>query len=403
MGAAIEIDHVSKHFRLNHARADSLKERVVNLRKTTHEEFWALRDVTLQVDQGETLGLLGHNGSVKSTLLKCVAGIMRPTQGSIVKRGRIAALLELGSGFHGDLTGRENVYMNASILGFSRKEIDRIFDDIVAFSEIEEFIDNQVKHYSSGMAARLGFAVAVNVEPEILLVDEVLSVGDEAFQRKCLDRIKRFQKEGRTILLVSHAVDLVRRICDRAAVLDHGELVAVGAPGEAALAFREHLRNKGAEVPDELNSPDLLRNLEVKISDVRIAYPDPTRHHLFPSEPVEVLLDFVAPEPVDDIVFSIAIYDQDGKMLLGTNSDYAGGDPGTVHGEGTCRFVFERFPVIDGVYNVAVGIHSHDVTTIYDQREQKDTIEVLSKGRDVGLVHFPLQIRVDQRTPTAPR
>jgi ABC-2 type transport system ATP-binding protein len=403
MGAAIEIDHVSKHFRLNHANADSLKERVVSFRKTTHEEFWALRNVTLQVDQGETLGLLGHNGSGKSTLLKCVAGIMRPTEGSIVKRGRIAALLELGSGFHGDLTGRENVYMNASILGFSRKEIDRIFDDIVAFSEIEEFIDNQVKHYSSGMAARLGFAVAVNVEPEILLVDEVLSVGDEAFQRKCLDRIKTFQKQGRTILLVSHAVDLVRRICDRAAVLDHGELVAVGPPGEAALAFREHLRRKGAEVPDDLNSPELRRNLEVKITAGRIVYPEPGRPYLYPSEPVEVHVDFVAPQPNDDVVFSIAIYDQDGKMLLGTNSEYLGDELGEVHGEGTVRFVFERFPVIDGVYNVAIGAHSHDVNTIYDLREQKDTIEVLSKGRDVGLVHFPLHIRVDQRTPTAHR
>jgi ABC-2 type transport system ATP-binding protein len=328
---------------------------------------------------------------------------MRPTKGTIVRRGRIAALLELGSGFHGDLTGRENIYMNASILGFSRKEIDKIFDEIVAFSEIEEFIDNQVKHYSSGMAARLGFAVAVNVEPEILLVDEVLSVGDEAFQRKCLDRIKRFQREGRTILLVTHAVDMVRRICDRAAVLDHGQLVAVGAPGEAALAFREHLRRKGAEVPPDLDAPSLLRNLEIEITNARIVYPDPARRHLFPSEPVEVHVDFVAPEPVDDVVFSIAIYDQDGKMLLGTNSDLTGDDPGEVHGAGTCRFVFERFPVKDGVYNVAVGIHSHTLDRIYDQREERDTIEVLSKGRDVGLVHFPVRARVELRAPTAPR
>lgn len=285
---------------------------------------------------------------------------MRPTEGSIVKRGRIAALLELGSGFHGDLTGRENVYMNASILGFSRKEIDRIFDDVVAFSEIEDFIDNQVKHYSSGMAARLGFAVAVNVEPEILLVDEVLSVGDEAFQRKCLERIKRFQREGRTILLVSHAVDLVRRICDRAAVLDHGELVAVGPPGEAALAFREYLQHKGVEV------------------------------------------HFCAPEVVDDVVFSIAIHDQDGRMLLGTNTDYTGDDPGFVEGNGTCTFIFERFPVLDGIYSVDIGLHSHDVGVIYDQRAEKDTVKVVSSGRTVGLVDFPVRARiVSSSTPIA--
>ena len=402
MGAAIDIEHVSKHFKLNHARADSLKERVVNFRKANYEEFWALKDVTIHVDQGETLGLLGHNGSGKSTLLKCVAGIMRPTTGSIVKRGRIAALLELGSGFHGDLTGRENIYMNASILGFSKKDIDKIFDEIVAFSEIEEFIDNQVKHYSSGMAARLGFAVAVNVEPEILLVDEVLSVGDEAFQRKCMERIKKFQSEGRTILLVTHAVDLVRQICDRAAVLDHGQLVAVGPPGEAALAYREHLRHKGAELPDGLDDPTLLRNLEIEITNARIIYPDGDRAYALPSEPLEVWVDFFAPQPVDDVVFSIAIYDQDGKMLLGTNSDNTGDDPGRVAGTGSCRFAFSRFPLLDGIYNVSIGIHSHDSETIYDQRAEKDTIEVMSQGREVGLVHFPMRtIVTSPGTPPA--
>ena len=394
MGAAIEIEQVSKHFRLNHARADSVKERVVNWRKPSYEEFWALRDVTLHVDQGETFGLLGHNGSGKSTLLKCVAGIMRPTEGTITKRGRIAALLELGAGFHGDLTGRENIYMNASILGFSRKEIDRIFDEVVAFSEIEDFIDNQVKHYSSGMAARLGFAVAVNVEPEILLVDEVLSVGDEAFQRKCLERIKRFQREGRTILLVSHAVDLVRRICDRAAVLDHGELVAVGAPGEAALAFREYLQHKGVEVPKELDDPQLRRNLRIEITDVDVQYPEPGRTHLAPSEPLRIEVHFRAPEVVDDVVFSIAIHDQDGRMLLGTNTDYTGDDPGFVEGNGSCTFIFERFPVLDGIYSVDIGLHSHDVGVIYDQRAEKDTVKVVSPGRAVGLVDFPVRARI---------
>ena len=395
MGGVIEIDHVSKHFKLNHARADSLKERVINLRKASYEEFWALRDVSIEVQQGETIGLLGHNGSGKSTLLKCVAGIMRPTSGTIRKRGRTAALLELGAGFHGDLTGRENIYMNGSILGLSRIEIDKIFDDIVAFSEIEEFIDNQVKHYSSGMAARLGFAVAVNVEPEILLVDEVLAVGDEAFQRKCLDRIKQFQRDGRTIMLVTHAVDLVRQICDRAAVLDHGELVTIGAPGEAALAFREHLRKRGAEVPKDLDDPTLLRNLQIEITDVHVDYPDPDRAHVLPSEPLQIRVDYSAPRRVEDVVFSIAVHDQEGRLLLGTNSELTGDDPDFVEGRGTARFDFERIPLLDGVYLVSIGIHSHDGELIYDQRAEKDTIEVLSHGRDVGLVHFPVRMRID--------
>ena len=397
MGAAIEINNVSKHFKLNHQRADSLKERVINFGRSTHEEFWALRDVTIHVEQGETVGLLGHNGSGKSTLLKCVAGIMRPTTGTIRKRGRTAALLELGSGFHGDLTGRENIYLNGSILGLTRPEITRIFDEIVAFSEIEDFIDNQVKHYSSGMAARLGFAVAVNVEPEILLVDEVLAVGDEAFQRKCLRKIKQFQRDGRTILLVTHAVDLVRQICDRAAVLDHGNLVAVGPPGEAALAFREHLRNKGAEVPKDLDDPTLLRNLKIEIRDTTVVYPDADRSYLLPSEPLEIRVDFHAPERVDDVVFSIALFDQQGNLLLGTNSDLMGDDPGTVAGDGTCVFSFERFPLLDGVYLLSVGIHSHDAGVIYDQRAEKDTVEVSSQGQEVGLVHFPVRASVEPR------
>jgi ABC-2 type transport system ATP-binding protein len=349
------------------------------------------------------VGLLGHNGSGKSTLLKCVAGIMRPTSGSIRKSGRMAALLELGAGFHGDLTGRENVYLNGSILGFSRPEVDRIFDEIVAFAEIEPFIDNQVKHYSSGMAARLGFAVAVNVEPEILLIDEVLAVGDESFQRKCLDRIKRFQREGRTILLVTHAADMVRQICDRAAVLDQGGMVAVGPPGEAVLAFRDALRKRGAQLPQELDSIEWRKTLDVAITDVKIGYASADRTYALPGEPVRVVMSYDARQPVDDIVFSIAIHDQQGNMLLGTNSDICNADPGRVEGPGTVSFEFAQFPVLDGVYQVAVGMHTHDGGTDYDARGGKDVIEVLNPGREVGLVHFPLTIEVEtgERTPSA--
>src|SRR5262249_30415863 len=195
------------------------------------------------------MGLLGHNGSGKSTLLKCVAGILQPTTGEIRTHGRVAALLELGAGFNHELTGRENIFMNASILGLSKRETEKVFDEIVAFSELDKFIDMQVRHYSSGMYVRLGFAVAVNVDPDILLVDEVLAVGDEAFQRKCLERVARFQREGRTILFVTHAADLVRKVCDRAIVLDHGHLVSDSAPGEAVRTFRETLQHSGLADP----------------------------------------------------------------------------------------------------------------------------------------------------------
>ena len=246
MATAIEVRRVSKHFRLYHEQFTSLKERMLHWGKVPYEDFWALRDIELEIEEGQTFGLLGHNGSGKSTLLKCTAGIVQPTSGEIMTRGRVAALLELGAGFQPAMSGRENIYLNASLLGMSRKYVDRRFDDIVAFAELEQFIDNQVKYYSSGMYVRLGFAVAVHMDPDILIVDEVLAVGDELFQRKCFDRVRQFQREGRTIVVVTHSPDLVRQVCDRAAVLDHGLLVGLGSPAEAVRSYREHLLRRQA-------------------------------------------------------------------------------------------------------------------------------------------------------------
>src|SRR5689334_12613509 len=257
----------------------------------------ALQDIDFDVETGSTVGLLGHNGSGKSTLLKCVAGILQPTTGEITTHGRVAALLELGAGFNTELTGRENIFMNASILGLSKKETVKIFDEIVAFAELEKFIDMQVRHYSSGMYVRLGFAVAVNVDPDILLVDEVLSVGDEAFQRKCLERVKKFQREGRTILVVTHAPDLVRRVCDRAIVLDHGYMIIDGPPGEAVRVFRESMQagevvDVAEEEATDVAQPDAPPEgtKRVQFTDVTIEHPgaETGRAYLLPDEPLTV-------------------------------------------------------------------------------------------------------------------
>jgi ABC-2 type transport system ATP-binding protein len=395
VGSAIEIEGVSKRFKLYREKPDSLKERVIKAGRLQHEEFWALQHIDLHVDRGETVGLLGHNGSGKSTLLKCVAGILRPTTGRIRRVGRTAALLELGAGFHGDLTGRENIYLNGSILGLSSAEIARIFDEIVAFAELEEFIDNQIKHYSSGMAARLGFAVAVHVEPEILLIDEVLAVGDEAFQRKCLQRIKQFQREGRTILLVTHAADLVRQICDRAAVLERGELVTVAAPGEAVLAFRDTLLNRGIEVPDDYDDLDRRSTRTVKITDVDVEYSEPGRTYAKPDERCVVRVHFETATPVDDIVFAINIFDQEGNCLLATNTLLLDAPLDGVSGTGSLDFEIERLPLMDGIYSVHLGAHTRDGGTSYDHRAEKDVIEVMSSGRAQGRVHFPMHVRTD--------
>ncbi|RLP75991.1 ABC transporter ATP-binding protein [Mycetocola tolaasinivorans] len=234
----IRIHDVSKRFVLHQDK--SVKERILNVRKSREHrnDFWALSNIDLTIQAGTTVGLVGHNGSGKSTLLKVIGGILQPTTGRVERRGRLAALLELGAGFHPDLTGRENVYLNAAILGLSREETDAIFDDVVEFSGIESFIETQVKFYSSGMYVRLAFAVAIHVEPDLLLVDEVLAVGDEPFQRKCMDKIAEFQSQGRTIVLVSHSAAQVGSLCDRVIVLDGGKVMHDGDPAKGLAILR---------------------------------------------------------------------------------------------------------------------------------------------------------------------
>ncbi|MGD2041115.1 MAG: ABC transporter ATP-binding protein, partial [Anaerolineae bacterium] len=230
---SIRLDQVSKQFRLRQERPRSLQElflKGIRLQlRNPREKYWVLQDVSFQVAKGEMVGIVGENGAGKSTLLKLLTGIIEPTSGTITVNGRVSSLLELGAGFHPDLTGRENIYLNGSILGFNRAQMDRLFDSIVDFSEMERFIDVPVKHYSSGMFMRLGFSIAINVQPDILLVDEVLAVGDQAFQLRCLDRINEMKRRGVTILLVTHNMDSVREMCDRAIWLDDGHIRAQGS------------------------------------------------------------------------------------------------------------------------------------------------------------------------------
>src|ERR1019366_231109 len=315
---AVEGKDVSKRFRLAHGRYNSIKERVIHGGRAPTEEFWALKNVALQVREGETVGILGRNGSGKSTLLKCICGVLQPTSGEVVVRGKLAGLLELGAGFQQDLTGRENIYLNGSMLGMSKKEDDRVFDDIVDFSELEEFIDGQVKFYSSGMYVRLGFAVAVNVDPDILVIDEVLAVGDERFQRKCIDRVKSFQREGRTILLVTHSPDQVRSICDRAVVLSHGDVVIEALPGEAVRIFREGLLEEEGTllvpVPD-VEHP-------VRITYVAHTYPRFEEvAYMSTGDTLTIGVGYHASIATDDVVFSLELRDSDGNCFMRTDTD----------------------------------------------------------------------------------
>ncbi len=425
----LEVDHVSKVFHLNSTRGRSVKERMVRRREQQDgQEFWALRDVSLELDQGSTLGLMGHNGSGKSTLLKLIGGILKPTEGTVKVRGRIASLLELGAGMHPELTGRENVYMNGAILGMSKAELRRRFDDIVGFAELEQFIDQQVKHYSSGMFVRLGFSVAVNVEPDVLLVDEVLAVGDENFQRKCLERVRRFQRQGRTIIVVSHSADQIRQICDQVAVLDHGEVVAFDEPAKAIRVFREHMlddelerrahdsETDGEPSPDEPSlateepldeasayrahgsRQEAKRNFRVRIRDVEIDYAAKAeRRYLLPGEPATFRVRYHTDDEVDDAVFGISIYDHNtGRFLYGTNTTILGLSLGTISGDGEVVFEVASIPLLDGTYPITVGIHSKDEATVYDWREQQVWFEVLSPDRTSGLIWIPIEARAEQ-------
>lgn len=243
---AIQLERISKRFSFTEEQPSTLLEQLIDLVRPRRKiqrhrkKLWAVKDVTLDVMPGQALGIIGRNGSGKSTLLKLIARILRPTKGRIVVRGRVSALLELGAGFHADLTGRENVYLNAAILGLSREEIDTHFDSVVSFSELEEFIDMPVKHYSSGMYMRLGFSVAIHVNPDILIVDEVLTVGDQAFQAKCINHIHQTRESGATIVLVSHNAEMIADLCSHVAWLEQGQMRNYGPVNEVLPLYQAH-------------------------------------------------------------------------------------------------------------------------------------------------------------------
>jgi ABC-2 type transport system ATP-binding protein len=416
VATAISIEGVGKRFSLHHERQGSLKERIIHLgrKRDETEDLWALRHIDLEVQEGETVGLLGHNGSGKSTLLKCIGGILRPNEGEIRTRGRLAALLELGAGFHPDLTGRENVYLNGSILGLSKKEIERRFDAIVDFSELENFIDNQVKYYSSGMYVRLGFAVAINVDPDILLVDEVLSVGDEVFQLKCLDRVRDFQAEGRTIVFVTHAADLVRQICDRALVLEDGNPIILSEPNEAVRVHRERLiarhrahqhggPDDGAEepawkqaglsrpLPGSLEAEAENRDKPVVITGVEFEFPGKgERPYVLTGEWLTVRVLYETRQAVPGAVFTIALHDLKGDLVFGTDSELLGAPVEVLRGIGEMRFRFDPAILLEGKFMLSAGVRGHDESDVFDHFEQYFPIDFINPGRTTGLVALPV-------------
>jgi ABC-2 type transport system ATP-binding protein len=362
--ATISASGVGKRFQLHHQRATSLKERLLLHRRASSEEFWALRDVDLEIGGGLTVGLIGPNGSGKSTLLKVLSGILAPTTGTVAVRGRVASLLELGAGFNGELTGRENIYLNAAILGLSRGETSRQFDDIVAFAELEPFIDNQVKHYSSGQYVRLGFAVAVHVDPDILLVDEVLAVGDESFQRKCLTRIAEFQDRGCTILFVTHALDLVPRICGRAVVLDHGRVLHDGDPVEATERLRSLLGTAADQSGGAVLGADRPRFVAARLFDPAAGFRF-HKGHFSTGEPLAVDFDVAAPAGSPPVSVRLAVTGPADVPLWVMDSDPMTFGP---DGIATVRFTVKELPPVKGIFAFAAALRDPGTKVTYDAR-----------------------------------
>jgi ABC-2 type transport system ATP-binding protein len=381
MTTVIDVRGVSKQFKIHHERHQTLKERLLHPRAGSTEVFNALSDVNFTVGDGETVGILGQNGSGKSTLLKCICGVLQPTSGEIRLRGSLAALLELGAGFQHELSGRDNVYLYGSILGFSRRMVDGIFDEIVAFSELDQFIDTQVKFYSSGMYVRLAFAVAVNVDPDILVVDEVLAVGDERFQAKCLDRISHFQHEGRTILLVTHSADTVKAICDSAIVLEGGRLIANGSVQDALRVFREHLLGDASEREHADAPPGISIDALTTPSgsfDVRSG------------ASLHFDVDITAEGAVSGN-FVVEVFTRSGMLV--SRSDAKGAPVNLRPGRNRVGVDLAEMPLLDGVYDVNVGVVDPMGNTVYAWREQAAAIQVLYDGREGGIVELGAAIR----------
>jgi ABC-type polysaccharide/polyol phosphate transport system ATPase subunit len=383
--------------------------------------FEALKGVSFDVAKGKTFGIVGRNGSGKSTMLKLIAGIGKPTSGAVRVDGRVSALIELGAGFHPEISGRENVYINGLMLGLSRREIAGRFADIVRFAELEEFIDAPVKTYSSGMYMRLGFAVAINVDPDVLLVDEVLAVGDESFTHKCLDKFAEFRRRGRTVLLVTHSLDLVTRFCDEAVWLDGGVAKAQGDPRRVIDAYLmdvagtenvqlaaddttansqpnpesriplDSARGKPGPDPRDMFQAAEGRwgSREAEITAVEMVGAAAQPAHLFQSgERVEIRLHVRANQRVSDFAFGIGIFNTEGVCCYGTNTQIDGGIAGEFVGEGLVVFAIDELDLVDGTYKLDVAVHRQDGVP-YDYHRLLYTFRVKSPRKDVGIFRPP--------------
>jgi len=376
VSAAILVDDVSKQYRLYHERNQSLKAAIMRRARVKYEEFWALRDVSLEVPEGKTYALIGENGSGKSTLLKCMAHILRPEKGRIETNGKISALLELGAGFHPELTGRENIYLNGAILGMTKKQLNQRFDEIVGFAGLEHFIDTPVKNYSSGMYVRLGFSVAINVDPEILLIDEVLAVGDAEFQRKCLEKFDDFRAAGKTIVIVSHALESVRNLCDTAGWLEHGVLRRLGPANEV---IDEYLSESHTERAADGSHGVRWGTGEARVEKIEVldASGEPVKR-VYTGDTVVFRFHYKSDALIYKPVWGMALYTLDGVWVTGPSTREVGLFPDRLEpgAEGWVDLRVDRLLLLPGTYDVSASMFNITGAQVYDMRHRAFRFDV---------------------------
>ncbi|MCA9924212.1 MAG: ABC transporter ATP-binding protein [Anaerolineales bacterium] len=380
----VRFENVSKRFYFSREKPQSVLESVISRfsrsQKRENQDLWALKQVSFDVMPGQGFGFIGRNGSGKSTILKLISQILRPNEGQIVIRGRVSALLELGAGFHPDLTGRENIFLNAAVLGLSEAETKARFDDIVAFSELGEFINMPVKHYSSGMYMRLGFSVAIHVRPDILIVDEILAVGDQAFQAKCIDAILEMKRQGVTIIIVSHNMNMMQTLCSHLVWIEKGAVRASGPTTEVAAKYVEYSyerESKALTVVDFERMGDQV----VEITAVRFLDASGNEQQIYETgDKLTIEMAYIAHKPIPNPEFGLAIHRQDGVQVNGPNTQLAGVDLGVVEGQGIVRYVVDQLPLLPAKYVVTTAVHDGRFPHCYDYHKDAYSFRIVPGG-----------------------
>ena len=433
-GNAIEVRDITKSFKIYMDKGSTFKEKVIFRNRRRYEERPVLKGISFDVKRGEAIGLIGHNGCGKSTTLKLLTRIMYPDSGSIEIKGRVSSLIELGAGFHPDMSGRENIYINASIFGLTKKEIDRRVNDIITFSELEDFIDNPVRTYSSGMYMRLAFSVAINVDAEVLLIDEILAVGDVNFQQKCFEKLKEIKREGTTIVIVSHSLSQIEQICERSIWIDKGKIKEEGRPKEVHekylstmeqermnrieeeekrkeeewqkagreenTAGKENEKSQGEavnrdrskegelkKIPSFCNSNAIRRgNQKIEFTNIYILNHQQEKKKLVRTgEEMKLMIEYRCASQITEGTFGIGIYKEDGLYCYGTNTDIELKKALPIEEQGFLEITIPRLQLLAGKYNVNVAVHSKDAVEIYDYIWNVIEFQVFNTKGDDGL------------------